>query len=335
MELLRRRAYARAGLLGNPSDGYQGKTIAIIVRNLYAEVVLYEWDEIEVIRSDEDKSRFGSIYDLARDVDLHGYYGGIRLIKATIKRFVDYCNDNSIQLDRRNFSIRYSSNIPRQVGLAGSSAIIVAMLQALMDFYRVSIPERAQPSLVLSVETDELGISAGLQDRVIQIYGGAVFMDFAEEATQFVGGLSCGSYERLEPTLLPRLYVAYRDDSSEPGEVFHNNLRARYDSAEPAVVDAMLRFAELAVQGRQLLQAGQPQELGPLIDENFETRRSICQLPPRQIEMVEAARAAGASAKFAGSGGAIIGSYADADSYERLKAHLESIGCRVLRPQIA
>src|SRR5207244_1734107 len=91
MLLIRKRAYARAGLVGNPSDGYHGKTISFSVRNLHAEVILYEWEDVELVWSDEDQSRFRSIYDLARDVKLHGYYGGIRLVKATIKKFVDYC----------------------------------------------------------------------------------------------------------------------------------------------------------------------------------------------------------------------------------------------------
>ena len=49
MELLRRRAYARAGLMGNPSDGYHGKTLSVIVRNFHAEVVLYEWEDVEIV----------------------------------------------------------------------------------------------------------------------------------------------------------------------------------------------------------------------------------------------------------------------------------------------
>ena len=53
MLLLRRRAYARAGLLGNPSDGYHGRTISIIVRNYFAEAVLYEWEDVELILTDE------------------------------------------------------------------------------------------------------------------------------------------------------------------------------------------------------------------------------------------------------------------------------------------
>ena len=91
MQIIRKRAYARAGLLGNPSDGYHGKTLAFSVRNFWAEVVLYEWDTVEIVLAEDDRARFTSVQDLARDVRLHGYYGGIRLIKATIKRFVDYC----------------------------------------------------------------------------------------------------------------------------------------------------------------------------------------------------------------------------------------------------
>ena len=180
MELLRRRAYARAGLMGNPSDGYFGKTLSIIVRNFRAEVVLYEWEDVEIVLTQEDRSRFRSVKELVRDVDLHGYYGGIRLVKATIKKFVEYCRGRHALHDR-NFSIRYETNIPRQVGLAGSSAIIVATMRALMEFYQVAIPLDVQPSFVLSVEKDELGIAAGLQDRVVQVYGGLVYMDFSRE----------------------------------------------------------------------------------------------------------------------------------------------------------
>jgi len=172
MEIIRNRAYARAGLLGNPSDGYNGKTISVIVRNFWAEVVLYEWDSVEIVLAQDDRARFRSVQDLARDVELHGYYGGIRLIKATIKRFVEYCQAREIILHERNFSVRYETNIPRQVGLAGSSSIIVATLRCLMEFYSVEMPLEIQPTFVLSIE-EELGITGGLQDRVIQCYEGS------------------------------------------------------------------------------------------------------------------------------------------------------------------
>ena len=335
MRLIRRQAFARAGLAGNPSDGYQGRTITLSVRNFAATVTLYEWDQIEVVWSQEDRSRFDSIDELVRDVRLHGYYGGVRLVKATIKKFVEFCRAHRLPLHDRNFSVRYASDIPRQVGLAGSSAIIVATLRCLMEFFGVEIPLRVQPSLVLSVETDELGIAAGLQDRVIQCYEGLVFMDFSPECTENLMGLACGRYEPLDPRLLPPLYLAYNAEAGEPTEVIHNNLRARYQAGEKAVVEAMRRLAELAAEARNSLLAGDRKTLGRLIDENFDIRRSICRLAPLHVEMVERARAAGASAHFTGSGGAILGICDDEALFARLRHSLGEIGCRVVRPKVS
>ncbi|MCP3693345.1 MAG: GHMP kinase [Planctomycetaceae bacterium] len=333
MELLRKRAYARAGLIGNPSDGYHGKTISIIARNFFAEVVLYAWEDMELIPSQEDKSRFGSIHELVHDVELHGYYGGLRLVKATIKKFVEFC-ENRFPLHERNFSIRYESNIPRAVGMAGSSAIIVATLRALMEYYNVQIPQHVQPSLVLSVEADELGISAGLQDRVIQVYEGAVYMDFSTAIMQSEMGLEYGSYLPLDTAFLERVYIAYCTDVGEPTEVFHNNLRLRYDRNEADVVEAMESFAELAMAGREALGQGDLEELGRLMDQNFDIRSRICELPPTQVEMVERAREVGASAKFAGSGGAIVGVYRDQAMFEQLQVALGNLDCKVFRPNV-
>ena len=334
MIIIRKQACARAGLVGNPSDGYHGKTISIIVRNFWAEVVLYEWDSVEIVLTGDDRARFSSIHDLVKDVKLHGYYGGIRLIKATIKRFADYCQAQQLTLPKRNFSVRYQTNIPRQVGLAGSSALIVATLRCLMEFYGVNIPLEAQPMLVLSVEKDELGIGAGLQDRVIQVYEGLVYMNFDKTREYLVGGLKCYDYEPMPPSLLPPLYIAYHCSLSEPTEVFHNDIRGRFDRGEEKVVNAMKHFAELAGQGREALLQHDAKRLAQLIDENFNTRRSIYNLAPWQIQMIDVARQCGASAKFAGSGGAIIGTYADEAMYEELCAKLATIGSRVIKPQI-
>ena len=145
-------AYPRAGLVGNPSDGYHGKTISFTFSNFHATVLIYETPELEILSNSRDESKFESIEDLAADVRLNGYYGGIRLLKATIKVFHDYCRATGVQLDERNFTLRYETDIPSRVGLAGSSAIITACLRALMRFYGLRIPKPVQANLILSVE---------------------------------------------------------------------------------------------------------------------------------------------------------------------------------------
>ena len=101
--IIRTKAYARAGLIGNPSDGYYGKTISFIIRNFEAEVGLYETPELEILPAARDHSIFGSIEELRRDVGFFGYYGGVRLLKATVKRFYDYCLENGIEVGGPQF----------------------------------------------------------------------------------------------------------------------------------------------------------------------------------------------------------------------------------------
>ncbi len=334
MEIIRKRVYARAGLLGNPSDGYNGKTIAISVRNFWSEVVLYEWDTVEIVLAQHDRARFRSIYDLANDVQLHGYYGGIRLIKATIKRFVEYCQSQNIPLHKQNFSVRYESNIPRQVGLAGSSSIITATLRCLMAYYHVELPLPIQPSFVLSVETDELGIAAGLQDRVIQSYEDIVYMDFDTNQRREINAITYYVYQKLNLGYQPSLYVAYHTDLSEPTETFHNDIRGRFQRGDAEVVNAMQHFAQLAVDGRDALLQNDMNKLGALINENYNTRLSIAQLPGWQDLMVQTARQCGATAKFAGSGGAIVGTYHSDAMFNQLVTEMGKIGSIVIKPQI-
>ena len=168
--IIKTRSFPRAALVGNPSDGYHGKTIAFVFSNYHAEVQLYESPELDLLPSLRDHSTFDSIEHLCNDVSTYGYYGGIRLLKAAIRKFHDYCIDNAITLSGQNFTMRYRTTIPNRLGLAGSSAIITAAIRGLCQFYNVEIPLPQMANLVLSVERDELGIPAGLQDRVAQAY---------------------------------------------------------------------------------------------------------------------------------------------------------------------
>ncbi|MBM4144252.1 MAG: GHMP kinase [Lentisphaerae bacterium] len=326
------QAYPRAGLIGNPSDGYHGKTIAFAFTNFRAEVTLYESPELEILPNMRDHSVFPHIGGLVDDVRLYGYYGGVRLLKATVKRFHDYCTGRGIALHDRNFTIRYRSSIPHMVGLAGSSAIITAGLRALMTFYGVEIDAPDQAGLILSVETDELGISAGLQDRVAQVYQGLVFMDFDRRHMQSTGR---GMYVPMPPGLLPPLYIAYRRTLSEGSEVVHNDLRVRFNGGDAAVLDAVRYWAELTDRVRSLLLDGRGSEIGPLLNANFDRRAALLRISRGNLEMVAAARSVGASAKFTGSGGAVVGTCSGDAMFAALENVMRPLGIDVIRPDIA
>jgi glucuronokinase len=318
-------------LIGNPSDGYFGKTIAFTFSNFHAEATLFESPELIIEPSVRDGSTFTDIAGLAEDVRHFGYYGGIRLIKAAIKCFHDYVVENGIRLPAKNFTIRYASDIPNLVGLAGSSAIITASMRAIMTFYGVDIPLPRLANLVRAVENKELGIAAGLQDRVAQAYQGLVYMDFAKDLPDKQG---YGNYVPMHKSDMPPLYLAYRTDLSEGSEVFHNNIRDRFNAGDETVVGAMRFWADLTDKALVAMKNRDYAELGRLMNDNFDMRAKLYRLSEGNMRMVQAARAAGASAKFSGSGGAIVGVCPDDATYERLQSAMSALHVVVLRPNI-
>ena len=357
MESIRTRSFARAGLLGNPSDGYFGKTLSFAFTQFGVELVMSESSRIRFQQGEVDDATFASMEEMSRNLRLYGYYGGIRLLKATAKRFFDYCQERGLALPKRNFSVEYKINIPRLVGLSGSSAICSAMLKALMKFYGVEIPIEMRPTICLEAERDELGINCGFQDRVIQIYNGLVFMDFERS---YLESHNHGRYEQLWRAAGPqakgeqgndrplldsdsglRLYVAYDANRAEESGKAHKKVKRLFEEKNADVLAAMSEFADLAQQGRDLICSPSPfssaasAKFASLINANFDLRDRIFNVAEENRRMVMTARQCGASAKFAGSGGAIVGTYAGAEQLARLTADLAAIGAEVLLPTIA
>ena len=286
-----------------------------------------------------DDAMFDSPEQLVHDLRIYGYYGGIRMLKAVAKLFFEYCMEHGIDFPQKNFTAEYKINVPRLVGLSGSSAICramlkarSAMLKALMKFYGVTVPAEYAPTLCLEAERDELGINCGYQDRVIQMYNGLVFMDFDRT---YLEEHEYGRYERLDPALLPNLYIAYDPNRAEESGKAHRKVKKLFEEKKPDVLAAMSEFAELAQKGRDALVAGRPEELPALINANFDLRNKIFNVSEENRRMVQVARNAGSSAKFAGSGGAIVGTYTDEEQFTRLSVALREIGCRTLKPNIA
>ena len=332
MKTVNTRSFPRAGFLGNPSDGYFGKTMSFAFSDYCVDLTLTESAKMRFVPGEVDDATFDSPEKLVRDIRLYGYYGGIRMLKAVAKLFFEYCFENGIRLENRNFTAEYRTNIPRLVGLSGSSAICSAMLKALMKFYSVEIPLEHTPTICLEAEKLELGINCGFQDRVIQMYNGLVFMDFEKS---FVEANNRGIYERIDPALLPNIYVAFDPNRAEESGKAHRKVKKLFEEKKPDILSAMSEFADIAQKGRDALVAGRKDLIAALVNANFDLRDRIFNVAELNRNMVMTARESGASAKFAGSGGAIVGTYEDEAQFALLSAKLSEIGCTTFKPSIA
>jgi glucuronokinase len=325
------RANARVGVMGNPSDGFFGKTISMSISNFWAEVRLWPSHRLAILPHPlYDPLEFGGLADLSAVIGKEGYEGGVRLLQATCKRFYEHAKAEGIELMPGNFTLAYDTNVPRQVGLAGSSAIITATVRALLQFHRVSeatMPLVQLPSFVLSIEVSELGINAGLQDRVIQTYGGLVYMDFERAHLEAKGR---GRYERIPLELAPPLWLAYLADPSDSGKI-HSTVRARFDAGDAAVVEGMAQFASLTEKALAAIRGADYAQLGELMDANFALRRRLYgdgALGSQMLKLVAIAQSHGVPCKFPGSGGAVVGlRIPDDRAMEAMQHELERNGC--------
>ena len=295
---------ARAALAGNPSDGFGGAVVSIPVRAVSAEVVAERSDRFEVQPSPTPDDTFATLDDLVAHVDAVGYGDARQLILATLRSLRRH-----LGADIEPVRISAGSTIPRSVGLGGSSAIVTATIRAVASLQGDAAWARRLDdaallaAVALAAESDELGIAAGLQDRVVQAMGSPVFMDFTDPS-EIVDGLIAGHYEPLpEPPGV--IFVASLPTTAEPSGVTHGSLRNDFDADRG---DTRRLMTDISDQGRAAAAAirrGDVDALGAAMDATLDGRRALMVLDPRHVAMADVARSCGCHANWSGSGGSV------------------------------
>jgi glucuronokinase len=259
-------APARAALAGNPSDGYGGHTLAVCLPGFAAHATVTEGGD--------------------------GTGGAAQaLVRAARTRFgrVTGLGDLEVGVDVR-------TSIPREVGLAGSSAIVIAVLRALGELTGHPLPRPELAAQALAAEVDELGIAAGPQDRIVQSFGGLVSMDFGADR-----------HEELPRELLPPLFVAWLAGGGRASGLTHTDLRSRWNRGDAVVHDGVRELTRLGSGARGALLAGDMATFAACVDGSFDVRARMLPLHAAESRLVAIGRAHGAAVNYAGSGGAVVG----------------------------
>jgi glucuronokinase len=180
----------------------------------------------------------------------------------------------------------------------------------------------------LRVETDELGIAAGFQDRYAISFEGVNYMDFSGKEFMKL----TDNYAKVVPVNIKEMpfFIAadyFRKDSA----TVHNNLRQRFLNGDKSIKYKMDKIAELAEEGVEHLVKKNWEELGKLMLNNTRLRNELLQPIESDTSMINFALEKGAyGAKLVGSGGAIVVLTDKERVFEEMAKRFQCFGTRIV-----
>lgn len=284
-------APGRCGIVGNPSDMYGGSVVSCTVqeratcrvRDAAEGIALENAGETALLRSRDDLRLRGDKLDVAR---------------AALTFF-------AIDPVAQPLALRLNTNIPMRAGMAGSTALLAAIVGALDAYFGWEMSPYALAETTRKVEARVMQIVCGLQDQHMAVFGGLNFMDFAgKEDLEQRDDEPLATIEPLAALLPePPLLLAHTGIQHDSGKV-HRSPRERWLAGEPLVRNTYARVAELARRGKRALVERDWETLGALMNENHTLVAELGGSGPANDRLIEAARQAGAwGAKLAGAGG--------------------------------
>jgi galactokinase/mevalonate kinase-like predicted kinase len=315
-------APGRAGIIGNPTDMYGGSVLSCSV-DMRARVMLMPASTL-TLRTGEQECRIASRDDLRPQGDRFD------LARAVLEY---------LRLPALSCRVDYESEIPIRSGLAGSTALVVALLQALLawqnerrSWYRLAEQARY-------VELHYLKVVCGYQDAYMCTFGGLNYMDF--RGKQFYRQEEAELFATIEPLgpYVPELpFVLGFTGVEHASSAVHKPIRERWLEGETEVVRGYERITEIARAGKKAMLVGDWPLMGRLMNENHAIQRDLGGSGDSNERLIAAALQAGAlGAKLAGAGdgGTIIALWPWADASPLEEALRRAGASAIYRPRVA
>ncbi|TLN00973.1 mevalonate kinase [bacterium] len=185
--------------------------------------------------------------------------------------------------------IRVSSTIPMAAGFGSSAAISIAIIRALAAFTGRTLTNADVSSIAFQVEQRQHGNPSGIDNTVIA-YGQPIY---------YVRGQP---FETLSPARSFTLVIGDSGVQSSTADVVGDIKQLNLQSPG-FTTPAFEAIGDISRKARDLIQTGQVDGLGDLMNQNQALLRSLTISSPELDRLVDAARAAGAiGAKLSGGG---------------------------------
>jgi len=199
----------------------------------------------------------------------------------------------------RGLTVTTRSDSPAGAGIAGSSALNIAVTAALSAWTGRGLDDDSILSVAQNVEAQVIGVPTGLQDYRPALYGGIASVELGP-----FGALRVPLTVASE-ALSERLVLCY---TGAPRQSGINNwaITKRRIDGDPIVTAAFAAIVEATTRMRAALEAGDWAGAGACLADEWTTRKQLAPgvTTPAIDALLEAARAAGAwGGKVCGAGG--------------------------------
>jgi D-glycero-alpha-D-manno-heptose-7-phosphate kinase len=294
-------------------DGASTLNAAISLR-AHAEVAARTDGRVELRSVDSDRALGAESWsELDRD-------GELSLLALLARHY---------RLDNATLTTRGES--PAGAGIAGSSALTIAVCGALARWTEAPSDAEHILQVAMNVECQAIRVPTGVQDYRPALYGGIAAIELG------VAGIRRAPLDVDPWELESRIVLAYTGAPRNSGT---NNweITKRHTDGDRHIFDCFERIRDTAAAMRLALERGDWDQVGRQIDIEWENRKRLAPgvTTPTIDDLIARARAAGATAaKVCGAGGGgCLFCYGPPASRPAMASALAAGGARLLEYQI-
>jgi D-glycero-alpha-D-manno-heptose-7-phosphate kinase len=233
--------------------------------------------------------------------------------------------------EARGLTLTTHSESPAGAGIAGSSALNIAVCAALAEWTRRHYDSDDLLRVAMNVEAQTINVPTGLQDYRPALYGGIAALELCVDGIHRVP-LDFDAHE-----LQRRLVLCY---TGEPRNSGTNNweITKKHIDGDRFVFDCFERIRDTAAALREALVKEDWDGVGRAIAEEWDNRKRLAPgvTTPAIENLIERASGAGATAaKVCGAGGGgCLFAYGPPEHHNDIRIALASGGARILDFQI-
>jgi D-glycero-alpha-D-manno-heptose-7-phosphate kinase len=297
--IYRSKAPLRIGLAGGGtdvspySDQYGGAILnATISLAAHASIEPHDGDYIQVEALDRDEvERYGLTDQLPIN-------GTLDLLKGVYNRI-----QRDFPWTPRGFTLSTFVDAPAGSGLGTSSTLVVAVIGAFVEQFKLPLGEYDIAQLAYDIERKDLGLAGGKQDQYAATFGGVNFMEFHEDDAVVVNPLRVKSQYIHE--LENNLVLFFTDSSRESADIIKEQVK-NVNANNAQSIEAMHQLKAQAKMMKEALLRGRVDDIGEILNFGFAQKRKMAsKISNDSIEEIyDAAISAGATGgKISGAGG--------------------------------